>query len=66
MFGQIARAKLLKADFGPAPAGDALRFSQIGMRERVAALGETLDVARRSDLGSKLTAIIPVPVGEDA
>lgn len=38
----------------------------IGMRERVAALGGTLDVARRSDLGSKLTAIIPVPVGEDA
>jgi signal transduction histidine kinase len=38
----------------------------IGIRERVAALGGTLDVVSRSDRGSKLTAIIPAPLGEDA
>jgi signal transduction histidine kinase len=38
----------------------------IGMRERVAALGGTLEVANGNDRGSKLTAIIPVPVRGDA
>jgi signal transduction histidine kinase len=38
----------------------------IGMRERVAALGGTLEIANGSDRGSKLTAIIPVPVRGDA